>query len=118
MKGALKRIFGEKSYMNNLNDDSHILNEPVIKEEDAIYTAQKKYKEKFKKLNPLTKQGKVSRCAICDSKMHWAKYCQHKRPQNANIIETSEKEETDNEHEVEDVNFNFDTNTKSNKEFC
>ena len=44
--------------------------DPIIKEEDAFYTTQKKYKEKNKKLNPLTKQGKVSRCAICDSKMH------------------------------------------------
>ena len=105
MKGALKRIFGEKSYMNSLNDDSHISSEPTIKEEDAFYTAQKKHKDKNKKLNPLTKQGKISQCAICDSKMHWAKNCQHKCQQIANIIETSEEEDTDNEYEVEDVNF-------------
>ena len=41
---------------------------------------------------------------ICDSKMHWAKNCEHKRPENANIAETS-KEETDSKYEVEDVNF-------------
>ena len=117
MKGALKRIFGEKSYMNILNENSHIQNEPIIKEEDAFYTAQKKHKERNKKLNPLTKQGKVSRCAICDSKMHWAKYCQHKRPQNANIIETSEEEETDNEYEVEDVNFILMTTQNPKKNF-
>ena len=36
--------------------------------------------------------------------MHWAKNCEHKRPENANIAETS-KEETDSKYEVEDVNF-------------
>ena len=86
-----------------ISNDDNISNEPIIKE-DAFYGAQKKYKEKNKKLNPPTKQGKVSRCAICDSKMHCAKNCEHKRPENANIAETS-KEETDSEYEVEDVNF-------------
>ena len=37
--------------------------------------------------------------------MHWAKFCQHKRAQNANIIETSDEEESGNEFEIEDVNF-------------
>ena len=58
--------------MNFLIDDN-ISNEPIIKEEDPFYAAQKKYKNKNKKLNPLTKQGKVSLCTICDSIMHWAK---------------------------------------------
>ena len=34
MKGAIKRIFGEKSYMNISNDDS-ISSDPTIKEKDA-----------------------------------------------------------------------------------
>ena len=55
-------------------------------------TAQRKYKDKNKKLNALTKQGKVLGCATCDSNMHWEKYCQHKSTQIANIIETSEEE--------------------------
>ena len=67
MKGALKCIFGEKSYMK-ISSDDNISNEPIIKGEDAFYTAQEKSIEKNKKLNSLTKQGKVSRCAICDSK--------------------------------------------------
>ena len=46
MKGALKRIFGEKSYMN-ISNDGNISSDPII-EEDAFYTAQKKYKEKNK----------------------------------------------------------------------
>ena len=53
MRGALKRIFGEKSYMKILNDVSY---EPIIKEEDVFYTAQKKYKGKNKKLNPQNRE--------------------------------------------------------------
>ena len=87
-----------------ISNDDNISNEPIIKEEDAFHATQNKQKEKNKKLNPPTKQGKVSRCAICDSKMHWAKNCEHKRPENAKIAETS-KEETDSEYEVDDVNF-------------
>ena len=43
------------------------------------------------KLNPPIKQGKVSRYVTCDSKMHWTKSCQHKRPKNTVIVETSEE---------------------------
>ena len=53
MKVDLKHIFGEKSYMNISNYDN-ISSDPIIKEEDAFYTTQKKYKKKNKKLNPLT----------------------------------------------------------------
>ena len=63
MKGVLKRIFGEKSYIKISNDDN-ISSDPIIREEDAFYTKEKKYKERNKKLNPLTKQGKVSRYAM------------------------------------------------------
>ena len=31
-----------------------------------------------RKLNPMDKQGKITRCVICNSKMHWAKNCPHK----------------------------------------
>ena len=34
MNGAIKRIFGEKSYMSISNDDS-ISSDPIIKEKDA-----------------------------------------------------------------------------------
>ena len=50
--------------------------------------------------------------------MQWAKNFRHKRPQNANIVETSEEEETDSEYEVKDVKFCFNDNTKPNRRFC
>ena len=123
MKAALKRIFGEKSFTSTSKDE---LNSPhnIVKEEDAFYTSQRKYnrfnKNKYDKnikTNPLTKEGKISRCAICDSKLHWAKHCQHRRIQNANIIETSEEEESENEYEIEDVHFVLMTTQNPTKDF-
>ena len=54
----------------NISNDGNISSDPIIKVEDAFYTAQKKYKEKNIKLCPLAKQGKVLWGVICDSK-HW-----------------------------------------------
>ena len=101
----------------NISNDNRISSDPIIKQEDVFYTAKKKYKETNKQLNPLTKQRKVSRCAICDSKMYWTKNCQHKHPQNANIIETSNVEEIGEENEVEDVNFVLMTTQNPRKDF-
>ena len=61
-------------------------------------------KKKKGKFNPLTKQGVVSRCALCDSKMHWAKVCQHKRPEAANIPELKNKTENNPENIIEEAN--------------
>ena len=49
--------------------------------------------------------------------MHRAKNCQHKRPQNANIVETTEEEETDSEYKVEDFNFVLMTTQNPRKDF-
>ena len=49
--------------------------------------------------------------------MHWAKNFQHKPPQNTNIVETSEEEETDSEYEVEDANFVLMTTRNPRKDF-
>ena len=55
----------------------------------------------LKNFNPLTKQGVVSRCAICDSKMHWAKDCQNKRLETANITELNNETEDNPENIIE-----------------
>ena len=68
MKGALKRVFGSE----NIEKDFHFENsyqDAQIKQENVCFT-QQPHKQKKGKFNPLTKQGVVSRCAICDSKMH------------------------------------------------
>ena len=49
--------------------------------------------------------------------MYWTKNCQHKHPQNANIIETSNVEEIGEENEVEDVNFVLMTTQNPRKDF-
>ena len=69
-----------------------------IKQENVCYTQPSK-KQKKTKYNPLTKQGIISRCAICNSKMYWAKDCQHKQIQATNIVEIGVEKEDDNEFE-------------------
>ena len=60
----------EETSCMNISNDGNISSDPIIKVEDAFYTAQKKYKDKNIKLCPLAKQGKVLWGVICDSK-HW-----------------------------------------------
>ena len=52
-----------------------------------------------KKLTPVNKQGKITRCITCDLKMHWAKNCPHKsiEKEKVNITETNSDNESDNE---------------------
>ena len=52
----------------------------------------------------MTKQGVVSRCAVCVSKIHWAKECQHKRSETANIAELNNKTEDNPENIIEETN--------------
>ena len=71
MKLALKRI--------SLNVQSNSENNEMnIKQEELLFTRRDNSK---------------SRCAICDSKMHWAKHCPHRvKNHSANIAEVSESE--------------------------
>ena len=81
-------------------------NEMNINQEELLLTRRftrrgnNKFENKGKqKLNPSNKQGQTSRCAICDSKMHWAKHCTHRiKNDSANIAEVSESEGEDTEN--------------------
>ena len=89
MKLALKRI--------SLNVQSNSENNEMnIKQEELLFTRREKGKFENKekqKFNPSNKKGQTSRCAICDSKMHWAKHCLHRvKNHSANIAEVSESE--------------------------
>ena len=59
---------------------------------------------KRKKNLILLKQGVISHCAICDPKMHWAKDCQHKRSETANIAELNNEREDNPENITEEAN--------------
>ena len=44
-----------------------------------------------KEMNPLNRNGQISRCVVCDSKMHWAKDCPHgktRKTQSTNVIDS------------------------------
>ena len=66
MKATLKRTF--ISYPISEKDSGHI----ETKQENVFYKKPGGSKQKVK-LNPMNKHGQVSRCAICDFKMHWIK---------------------------------------------
>ena len=63
MKSAFKRLFTTSSNYSHSQD-----NIVAIKEEQAFFN--KKYKKSNDKTNPLDKNGKITRCIICDSKLH------------------------------------------------
>ena len=45
----------------------------IIKQEESamVFEQSKNPKKKF---NPMDKQGKITRCVICNSKIHWGKH--------------------------------------------
>ena len=55
-------------------------------------------KNSKKKLNPMDKQGKITRCVICDSKMYCSKNCPHRTNlKSVNIAETTSNDNNYNE---------------------
>ena len=74
MKSVLKRLFNKSSSTTTTQS-------VIIKRGEAFYSTGKyksiKYpslnnKTKTIKHNPLNKHGQISRCVVCESKMHWA----------------------------------------------
>ena len=102
MKGVLETVFGSENVEKNCNFDNSYL-DSQIKQQNVCYTQQPSKQNKGK-FNPLTKQGVVSRCTICDSKMHWAKDCQHKRSETANNAELNNETEDNTENIIEEAN--------------
>ena len=98
MKSALKRIVATLSSAPS----------PLVKKEKIFFKKSGKFKSRpnknstkqsnVNKLNSLDKNGKIARCIICDSKMHWAGKCPH-RNESVNMfeVEDSESENSDSE---------------------
>ena len=55
-------------------------------------------------MNPLDKNGKISRCVICDSKMHWAGKCPHRSNNQSVDIIGEENFDLETDNEVEEAN--------------
>ena len=91
-KATLKCIFGDK--INTSVNKEYNGNIIIKQEESAMVFEQSKNPKK--KLNPMNKQGKITRCIICDSKMHWAKNCPHKTNiKSVNFAETHGDDDND-----------------------
>ena len=92
---------------------------PIIPNKGEAFYSKKMYKfkqnkasksSKFQKVlnsnkhNPLDKNGKVSRCAICNSNMHWIDKCRYKSNYQSVNISEEVSADTENEHESEEIN--------------
>jgi hypothetical protein len=94
MKSALKQIFGECRLIDSATSDYGV----TVKQESAMYTnpqsarngnARRNYNRGCpqyqnntqnsnpKGTNPLDRQGRRTKCAICGSIYHWTKDCEH-----------------------------------------
>ena len=98
MKSALKRLFSRSS----LNPYDNVKK----KQEEAFFRKRHKdfkhpkSNDKFKqvnKLNSVDKNGKISRCVICDSKILSANKCPHKNYQNVNTLDDNDKDSAEND---------------------
>ena len=92
MKSALKRIFGES--LSNSNDFGVSVKQEVFysKHNPRFRKFSKTEDYKQKGTNPLDRQGRRTKCAICSSVFHWAKDCPHK---DVKYVEETETEDCD-----------------------
>ena len=52
-----------------------------------------------RRLNPIGRDGQVSRCVICDSRYHWARYCPHSYENNEKSSASIGEEDADRNSE-------------------
>ena len=116
MRSALKRIFSNKTLTDSTVETQIKKEEDAfisVKSRDSFKYGQKQrenqYQGSFKggsssssfkgssklssapKLNPMNRRGEVSRCAICDSKMHWVSKCPHKSAKRLHCANVTEE---------------------------
>ena len=113
MTSALKRIFTKSTIANeSLHDTNNIKQEEAFYSKNMSKLKQNKTSRSSKsqkvlnsnKHNPFDKNGKVSQCIICDSKMHWADKCPHKSDYQSVNISQEVSSDTENESESEEIN--------------
>ena len=107
MKSALKRIFSRSV-------DQAETSEVKIKEDAFFVKRRNDFSRQHnkggavartgnrKEMNSLDRNGQISRCVVCDSKMHWAKDCPHGKnikQQSANVTESDGQQVNDKGYE-------------------
>ena len=107
MKTARKRIFSDKT--NTSKDITNQFENLNIKQEESVFVVDQSTKLR-RKINPKYKKGKITRCVICDSKMHWAKTCPHKSKYSVVNVAESLSEIKDETVWDEEVNIILMTN--------
>lgn len=110
MKSALKRIFSDEpgscSIKTHYDTDAEAC---YLKRSANRRTQFSRTDVTSMPHNPRNKQGEISRCAVCESKMHWASKCPH-NPRRKSVHLTECKE---SDSEIRD---NSDTDSTSTLE--
>ena len=107
IKSALKRLFNKSSSTKTAQS-------AIIKQDEAFYSKSKykspnypllNNKKKIIKHNTLNEHGQISRCVVCDSKMHWADTCPHKNEKgSAYLVESNNSDVDDDDDNSEEIN--------------
>ena len=107
IKSALKRLFNKSSSTKTAQS-------AIIKQDEAFYSKSKykspnypllNNKKKIIKHNTLNEYGQISRCVVCDSKMHWADTCPHKNEKgSAYLVESNSSDVDDDDDNSEEIN--------------
>ena len=105
MKSALKRIFSRS--VNQADQrlklkKRHSLLKQNTTLVDSIIKGVLCQGHNRNEVNPLDRNGQISRCVVCDSKMHWVKDCpqgKNIKQQSANVIQSDGQQANDNGYE-------------------
>ena len=88
VKSALKRLSHIQHVTNmmvyKLNKKKHfVAKNTICMVRNKVHSS---YRKPNNKLNPPNNKDQISRCIVCDSKMHWANNCPH-NTQSVNVLE-------------------------------
>ena len=100
------------SWSNNRDGRGAVKNKGMYNGYD--YNANDKFNNNYKskgRMNPLGRDGTVSLCAICGSKMHWAKNCPHSYERNYNGSVMYNTYDDNNDQEVQITLLTNDNNS-------
>jgi hypothetical protein len=134
MRATLKKLFAESSHLLTAGSDSSVKVEQYVMPTDALYSSNVRgrwrgsnqrnrssagngffNKNQSNNTNPLKADGSVSLCAVCGSRMHWARKCPHAYEGRSSASAFySDKQPTSTEEEVQVTLMASENNFDSN----
>ena len=134
MKATIKRVYGSSINTSLTNSNSEVKDEPAFQCNETAYfgknwqrgrTDRRAWRGRGfrargarslasgsssgggRKLNPLDRDGNISRCNICDSKFHWAGRCPDAYENNNYAKYTVDEKQREDEQETAEVHLSL-----------